>query len=298
MTKITLFTAPKPFTNPHIRTIQRNAIQSWMHLGDQVEVVIIGEEDGLAETAQEFGLKHYPDVERSAWGTPYVSSIFQLARDHSDAPLLAYVNADILFMPDFITASNKVITQVEKFLMLGQRWDLDITTPYDFGPGWDERLRALTLKEGALHPPAGSDYFLFPREVLKDIPDFSIGRPGWDNWMIYHSLQQGWPVIDATHDVMIVHQNHDYSHLPGGLPPYNQAEGNRNIELARGPDNKFTGYKITESSHQLVDGQIKPTPPSLMRTLRKMEISLLPTEKTGLKWRLVRLLRRLQSRVG
>ena len=30
---LTLFTAPKPFTNPHIALIQRNAIRSWMALG-------------------------------------------------------------------------------------------------------------------------------------------------------------------------------------------------------------------------------------------------------------------------
>ena len=30
------------------------------------------------------------------------------------------------------------------------------------------------------------------------MPDFAIGRAGWDNWMIYHARQQGWPVIDGT----------------------------------------------------------------------------------------------------
>ena len=43
---ITIFTAPKPFTNPHIDLIQRNAIQSWLHLGDDVNVVMIGNEPG------------------------------------------------------------------------------------------------------------------------------------------------------------------------------------------------------------------------------------------------------------
>ena len=61
MTLLTLFSAPKPFTNPHIAMIQRNAIKSWTLLPD-VEVVLIGKEEGLAEAAQELGVKHVPHV--------------------------------------------------------------------------------------------------------------------------------------------------------------------------------------------------------------------------------------------
>ena len=86
MALLTIFTAPKPFTDPHIRTIQRNAICSWMQL-DGAEVLLVGGEPGLAETAAEFGLPHLPDVRRNAWGTPLVSSIFDLARRRSAAPL-------------------------------------------------------------------------------------------------------------------------------------------------------------------------------------------------------------------
>ena len=38
---LTIFTAPKPFTNPHIDTIQRNAIRSWVELGEAVQVVLV-----------------------------------------------------------------------------------------------------------------------------------------------------------------------------------------------------------------------------------------------------------------
>ena len=51
MAFLTIFTAPKPFTNPHINIIQRNAIQSWMRLKD-VEVLLIGDEAGIPEAAE------------------------------------------------------------------------------------------------------------------------------------------------------------------------------------------------------------------------------------------------------
>ncbi len=55
---ITLFTAPKPFINPHISTIQMNAIRSWMALGDEVKVVLIGDEEGIEAAANQTGA-HY-----------------------------------------------------------------------------------------------------------------------------------------------------------------------------------------------------------------------------------------------
>ena len=80
MTLLTLFSAPKPFVNPHIATIQRNAIKSWTLLPD-VEVILLGEEAGLAEAARELRVRHLPNVTRNASGTPLISSMFQLARE-------------------------------------------------------------------------------------------------------------------------------------------------------------------------------------------------------------------------
>ena len=66
-------------------------------------------------------------------GTPLVSSIFANARQASDSPLLAYVNADILLLPDFLAAARDVSRQAGNFLVIGQRWDLDVTQLLDFG---------------------------------------------------------------------------------------------------------------------------------------------------------------------
>ncbi len=302
MTLLTIFSAPKPFTNPHIRTIQRNAIHSWTQL-DEVDVILIGDEPGMADVAAEFRVTHLPEVARTAQGTPLVSSIFALARDHarvqahSPAPLLCYVNADILLTPDVVQAARRVQAQAQDFLIIGRRWNLDVTEPLDFSPGWVERLHARTHREGALHVPAGSDYFIFPRPLFADMPDFAIGRAGWDNWTIYHARRQGWPTIDATPDVFIVHQNHDYSHLPGGQPHYNHEESHRNIALARGPENNYTGYILLDTNCELRNGKIVSPKPTLLRTLRTIEMALRPKEKQGFRWWLTRRLRKLRRRL-
>src|SRR5512145_2733425 len=101
MSLLTLFSAPKPFVDAHISTIQRNAIRSWTLLPD-VEVILLGQEAGLAQAARELGVLHIPQVACNASGTPLISSMFQLARHNSRADLLCIVNTDMILMPDFV----------------------------------------------------------------------------------------------------------------------------------------------------------------------------------------------------
>jgi len=128
------------------------------------------------------------------------------------------------------------------------------------------------------------------------MPDFAIGRAGWDNWMIYHARQRGWPVVDATPSVMVIHQDHDYSHLPGGKPHYEQPESRRNQDLAGGSANL---YMVLDSDKQLVDGQVHRPRWSLLRALRRAEVWLTPPDGTrqGLRWSLARQMRRMRRRI-
>jgi hypothetical protein len=271
MPLITLFSAPKPFINPHIAMIQRNAIQSWTQLPD-VEVILLGEETGLAEATHEFGVKHIPNVKCNENGTPLISSMFQLARQNSNRDLLCIINADMILMPDFLEAMRRSRLQRDKFVLLSQRWDLDITQPIEFTEGWQNRLSSMVHRQGTLHRPAGSDFFLFPKSCYTDLPDFAIGRAGWDNWMIYKARKERWMVIDCTPSVMIVHQNHDYSHLPGGKPHYEHPDTNENIRLAGGEAN--IRYTILDATHQLVSGKLVRPQTSYLRFMRGVELFL------------------------
>ncbi len=268
---ITFFSAPKPFTNPHIAMIQRNAIQSWTLLPD-VEVILLGEETGLAEAAHELGVRHISQVKRNANGTPLIASMFELARKNSSSELLCIINADMILMPDFVEAARRSHILRDKFVLLSQRWDLDITQPLEFIEGWQNRLSSMVHRQGSLHRPAGSDFFLFPLSTFHEIPNFTIGRAGWDNWMIYKARKEKWTVIDCTPSVMIVHQNHDYSHLPGGKPHYEHPDTNENIRLAGGEAN--IRYTILDATHQLVDGKLVRPKLTYLRFMRGVELLL------------------------
>jgi hypothetical protein len=299
MALLTIFTAPKPFTNPHIDIIQRNAIQSWLHLGSEVQVLLIGDEPGMSQVASEYGVQQLTNVRRNEKGTPLVNSMFDLARQASQNPFLVCVNADIIFLPDLISAVHQVAelcAPPKQYLMISQRWDLDQPQLLNFSNGWDQRLRAQVKANGKMHAPAGSDFFVFPREIFLDIPDFAIGRAGWDNWMIYQAKQSGWLVVDATPSVMVIHQSHDYGHLPGGRPHYELPESTQNQVLA-GDVNHM--YMILDSDKQLRDSKLRNPPMGLVRALRQAEVRLRgpDSQRKGLRWSLARQMRRFRRRI-
>ena len=267
MAFLTIFTAPKPFTNPHINIIQRNAIQAWTHLED-VAVLLVGDEPGIAEVARDCGVKHAPRVDRDDQGVPTVRSVMAAGHDSSDSPLLCYANADMILMSDLVQAAQQVAAQVKDFLMVGQRWNLDVTQPLDFDGDWEARLLAEVRRHGEYYSTWGIDYFVFPRHLYTDVPDFTIGRPAWDNWMVYHAERTWDLALDVTRAVVAVHQNHDYSHLPGGKPPYGSEVAKRNLAKAGG---RRCVYNILDTNRELIGGRIQPPKFYLARQLRRWE---------------------------
>jgi hypothetical protein len=221
---LTLVTIPKPFRG-HIGIIQHNAIASWSLLSPRPEIILFGDDEGTAQTANEFDVRHV-SVARNEHGTPLLDDLFEKAQSLATNDLICYVNADILLMNDFMQAIEQVASQRTRFLMVGQRTDLEMKSPLDFGPGWEQPLLIRVREEGRLHPPAGSDYFVFPRGLVGRMPRFAVGRPGWDNWMIFHARSRKAIVIDATRVVTAVHQNHDFCKAGE-----KEAETRRNLEL-------------------------------------------------------------------
>lgn len=271
MSEITLFSAPKPFTDPRIATIQNNAISSWVRLPG-VEVLLMGQEEGLSQAASRHGVAYIPDVQRNLNGTPLVSSMMKLARDRSQTATLCIINSDVILLSDFSAAWQRLVDLKRRFVMVSRRWDLDVAAPIDFVNGWEDRLRWAVREQGVLHRPAGSDFFLFPSACYGDLPPFAIGRAGWDNWMIYKARRERWPVVDATPSITLVHQNHDYSHLPGGEPHYAMPESDENIRLAGGE--AAIRYTIVDATHILSSDRLSRPPITYLRFMRGVELLL------------------------
>jgi hypothetical protein len=182
---------------------------------------------------------------------------------------LVYVNADVIFFPEMVERILAVSRREKNFLLVGQRWDLDLRERINFSGNWNDWLNQQIASRGRLHPRGGSDYFAFPRECFNDMPAFAIGRAGWDNWMFYKARYEGWKLIDATQDIRIVHQDHDYSHLPQGQPHYRLPETDENIRLAGG---KRAIFNLLDADFTLEDGEIIPARMTNEKLAREIEI--------------------------
>jgi len=269
VTLLTLITAVKPFTDPEIARMQRNALRTWKALGSEVEVVIVGEEAGAQNAARQENVRFLPQVERTASGTPTIRSIFDHARAASDSPLLGYVNADILLLDDFLPAVRQVSASLPIFVLVSQRWDLRLDGNLELASGWVGRLRQRTAAEARRHPPAGSDMFVFPRACYTEVPPFAVGRAGWDNWMIYEARRRRWPVVDASRAITLIHQDHDYRHLPGGRSHHRHPETEENVRLAGGRQVILT---LSDADWTFDGGTPRPKARSVRGLLREAEL--------------------------
>jgi hypothetical protein len=229
---LTIFAMPKAFRG-HIDVIQRNAIKSWSILSIRPEIILFGEDDGTAEMAREFGLRHIANVARSDSGAPLLNDLFSQAEQNATNNLLCYVNADILLLKDFAEAVARIAQQRPPLLMMGQRTDANVTERIDFAQSnWEQELRGEALALGKRQPPNAIDYFVFTKGLGSNLLPLTLGRRWWDNWLLWHARSQKATVIDASQVVLAIHQNHDYGHHPAGAKGvHDGAEAQRNRTL-------------------------------------------------------------------
>jgi len=251
---LTLFTIPKAFEG-HIGDIQRNAIKSWTLLRPDCEVILLADDDGTAQAAEDLGVKHIPSVKRNEFGTPLLDSAYKLAEEAASHPLLCYINADIILTSNFIDAANTVSKESDWFLMTARRWNLDITGNLEYPDGWEEGLLQDVSSRGHQGHHTEIDFWLYSRGLLKDIPPLAVGRMAFECWCLYKARAMKADLIDATDSVVSIHQNHDYSHHPDGKEGIGTSlEAQRNREMVGGKPYFFV---VEDRTHVLTTRGLK-----------------------------------------
>jgi hypothetical protein len=183
--------------------------------------------------------------------------------------ILCYVNCDIILMQDFWPAVERVRSRHREFLMVGRRWDTDVTEPLVFvrpdgqATDWQEELRNMAQRRGRRCTAEWIDYFAFTRGLYgADMPPFVL-RVFWDNWLVWKALDAGKPVIDASRALMAVHQNHDYSYHPQGKAGiWSGEEAGLNAQLAGGWRHLRT---IADATEVLTAGSTASLPPARLK---------------------------------
>ena len=165
---------------------------------------------------------------------PVLRSMFLHAQTINETtPFYGYANGDILFDSNLVTtleAVNRARNRFKQIFVIGQRID------YNFKR--NQELRNLSTVSrlacaGKLHPSNAQDYFItthsgFPWE---SIPDFVVGRVGYDNWLVATAINRNFSVIDVTATVTALHQTGRDGNAAG-----------RNIK--RDIDDKYINYHL------------------------------------------------------
>lgn len=286
---ITIFSIPKPFTG-HIGIIQKNAIQSWLAIKPEPQIILFGNETGTDQICKEFNLLHIPEIEQNELGTPKVHSAFNKVSQAALHPLMAYINADIIVTGEIKDILGSVQGRFKEFLMVGRRVDLDVDELLDFsGMGWKQRLLDKADREGILHWSKGSDYFIFNRSVEWKMPAFTT-RNGFDNWIIWKARSLNMPVIDATNALTCIHQSHERTYqsigkkTPDGRDGYRDGyESQENFRLCE-KDMNYR-YDLLDATHIINQGRVQPVCGAayVLRRLTSF-ITGLPFGKTVSRW--------------
>ena len=244
---ITIFALPKAFVGDADR-IQKNALRSWMQLSPAVDVLLLGDEEGIAEFAAQNGMAHVGQVDRNSKGTPLVSTAFSLAHQVSDSSILVYCNSDVILDRSFVEAMEALSNQdqFEQWLAIGQRTDVAIDRELDFKDQSQlQWLEQHSRSHGKKSSHVCKEYFAFSRGLFEDVPPFAVGRGNWDNWMVA-SVKPSIPVIDVSQHVSAIHQSHDYTHMQASrMNCYVNGEEARENQRLAGGRNLISGSVCT-----------------------------------------------------
>ena len=189
---------PKPFQG-HIGRIQRNAIQSWRRLAADGQIILCGDEPGIAQVAAEFGVDHIPGIETNEFGTPLVSSAFRQAQNAARHDVVCYTNADLIFFPDLIQAVSAFIFPTRGVSC----WSEELGTSMSMKNlrrstnGREADIRRRVSAEGIMRGHDWIDFFVFRRHSIGPLPPFAVGRPNWDNWMIWRARKLRFAVVTS-----------------------------------------------------------------------------------------------------
>tara|TARA_X000001036_G_scaffold354827_1_gene336524 strand:+ start:672 stop:1532 length:861 start_codon:yes stop_codon:yes gene_type:complete len=248
---ITFFSAPRPFKNI-FSVIQQNAISSWINLKGEKEILLFSNESVMKDESIVYNKK----FKCNNLGTPLISSLFSEAIKSGSWPVFCFINADIILPENFLDIVKKCKNQFQDFLLIGRRNDINLKSKINFSD--KENLKLIwrdAKKSASLHGIWGIDYFVFTKNTWGDIPDFAIGRFMYDNWLIWEARRRHIPVIDASNELFILHQNHGYNSK--GFHGEDSVRNGEEALVNKKLFGKAWNFGIHDSTHEILNETIR-----------------------------------------
>jgi hypothetical protein len=156
--------------------------------------------------------------------------MFLHAQSQYKAMFYAYSNADILFdtsLVETLTMIENKTVEFDKLLVVGKRSNFIVDKETMINQ--IEELKSLGTQARLFRADA-EDYFItkFNGYPWDYIPDFVVGKRGYDNWLVKEAILHGIPVIDATETLLALHQTDQDGNMAG----HSSQNPHSNVQLA------------------------------------------------------------------
>lgn len=215
---ISFITAFKKFKPPY-DMIQRSAMYSWK--ANVIRTVAPLNEVGVKEGCAPYdnitlidGVKRAREL---GFGnqSPIVKDLILKALPHMDTVMVALINSDIIIPENFVEIIQKIVNKYGySVYMVGSRQDIQlnyhVNSPETFKKVFQE-------KRVDYDAHTSSDIFITSkflwRKIVHDMPDFILGRYGWDNWLHMYAEINSLNKFNCSSVLPILHCQHNHLHI-------------------------------------------------------------------------------------
>ena len=180
MQNVTFISIPRYFHGIH-NALQKCAIESWKALRPEPQILLVGDEFNLSESALELGVQHIKCARRNQWHAPLLNEYLKTALSQIKTEFVAVVSSDVLLDWRLVEAFETVSKKFPNFLLTAA-------------------------------PQASSSkprLFLFPTNLLAYIPPLAVGRDLTACWLLSEFFLRSIPIIDGSTFIQMRHQEHD-----------------------------------------------------------------------------------------
>lgn len=215
---ISFITAFKKFKGQY-DMIQHSALYSWN--ANDIRVVAPLNEVGLKEKCSGYSnLILIEGVQRArelgfSNQCPIVKDLIAKSLPLLDTTIIAFINSDVIITENFVEKIQKIINKYGyDVYMVGSRRDIQlnyyVNTPETYKKVQEE-------KREDYDNSTSSDIFITSkflwRKIIYDMPDFILGRYGWDNWLHMYAEINNLKKFNCSDALPILHCKHDHMHI-------------------------------------------------------------------------------------
>ncbi|KAK2139731.1 hypothetical protein LSH36_1635g00002 [Paralvinella palmiformis] len=252
-TLLVLATSPSPL---HVRThFTNNVILNWSKLRPWIQPVMFVDDIGssIAEMAKQNGWLIRPVPRRRSNIPVFKDLILETSTINPSSPLVGFANDDILFAYNIITTIavilESLVTIREQFVFItGRRRNVDGELIGRIDDVDCPQIVYLLGKDRSAFSQDSADYFLFSSNTVRkywaEMPEFVIGRAGYDNWIISSAVARNATAIEATETITALHQTGEDGIRSGVFLPGHKNRTDLNLNRDLIPDFDYSaGYQ-------------------------------------------------------